>query len=74
MKNLFKKISNNKKKIGLLTAVVGAGVAGFKLANLASVLAACAKFIAESSVTASIFWVMEEPKMPTSLVLKQNEK
>ena len=71
--NILKKISKNKKKMGLLTVVFGAGIAGLKLIP-ASILTACANFIADSSVTASIFWVMEEPKMPTSLVLKQNKK
>jgi cyclic lactone autoinducer peptide len=74
MNTFLKKISKNKKKIGLLTAVFGVGAIGLKFTGLASVLTACANFIADSSVTASIFWVMEEPKMPTSLVLKQNEK
>ena len=74
MKTLLKKISKNKKKIGFLTAVLGAGAIGLKFTGLASALTACANFIADSSVTASIFWVMEEPKMPTSLVLKQNKK
>jgi len=73
MNTFIKKISKNKKSVGFLTALLGICAIGFKKIGLASVLTACANFIAETSVVATVFFVFEEPKMPNSLVLKQND-
>lgn len=73
MRTFIKKISHHKKKIGLSSLFLGAGFIGMKHASIASILTAFAKFISDSSVVASIFFTFEEPKMPTSMILQQND-
>lgn len=66
----FRTIKNAYKVIlgGLI--VFAGGIAALATQLTASSLSAIAQFIANTSTTASVYWLMHETKMPESLIKK----